>query len=40
MWKFWVFKIIKVFKDIKCLGEISSNWPKDLLGKNVYKTIC
>ena len=28
-----------VFKNIKLLGEISNNWPKDLLGKNVYKTL-
>ena len=30
---------IKVFKNIKFLGEISSNWPDDLLGTNVYKTL-
>ena len=28
-----------VFKNIKLSGEISNNWPKDLLGKNVYKTL-
>ena len=29
----------KTFKSIKFLGEISNNWPKDLLGTNVYKTL-
>ena len=29
----------KVFKNIKCLGEISNNWLNDLWGKNVYKTL-
>ena len=29
----------KVFKNVKFLGEISNNWPKDLLETNVYKTI-
>ena len=29
---------IKVFKNIKFLGEISSNWRNDLLGTNVHKT--
>ena len=29
----------KVFKNIKILGEMSTNWPSDLLGKNVYKTF-
>ena len=29
----------KVFKNIKFLGEISSNWPNDLLKTNVYKTL-
>ena len=29
----------KVFKDIKYLGEISSNWPNGLWGTNVYKTL-
>ena len=24
---------LKVFKNIKLLGEISNNWPNDLLGK-------
>ena len=28
-----------VFKNIKLLGEISNNWPNDLLGTNVYKTL-
>ena len=26
---------LNVFKHIKFLGEISSNWPKDLLGINL-----
>ena len=25
-----------VFKNIKLLGEISNNWPNDLLGTNVF----
>ena len=29
----------KVFKNIKFLGEISNNWPTDLLGTNIYKTL-
>ena len=29
----------KVFKNVKFLGEISNNWPKDLLETNAYKTI-
>ena len=29
----------KVFKNITFLGEISNNWPNDLLGINVYKTL-
>ena len=28
-----------VFKDIKFLGEMFNNWPNDLLGTNVYKTL-
>ena len=28
-----------VFKNIKLLSEISNNWPNDLLGINVYKTL-
>ena len=28
-----------VFKNRKFLGEISNNWPNDLLGTNVYKTL-
>ena len=27
-----------VFKTIRFLGEISNNWPNNLLGKNVFKT--
>ena len=30
---------LKVFKNIKFPGEISTNWPNDLLGPNVYKTL-
>ena len=29
----------KVFKNIKFLDEISNNWPNDLLGTNVYRTL-
>ena len=29
----------KVFKNVKFLGKISNNWPRDLLETNVYKTI-
>ena len=28
-----------IFKNIKFSGEISNNWPKDLLGMNVYKIL-
>ena len=28
-----------VFKIIKFSGEILNNWPNDLLGKNVIKTL-
>ena len=31
--------ILKVFENIKLLGEMSNNWPNDLLGANVYKTF-
>ena len=27
------------FTNIKCFGEISNNWPNDLLGINVYNTF-
>ena len=30
---------LKVFKNIKCLDEISNNWTNDLLGTNGYKTL-
>ena len=30
---------LKVFKNFKFLGEISSNLPNDLLGKNIYRTL-
>ena len=29
----------KVFKNIKFLGQISNNWPNDLLETNVCKTL-
>ena len=29
----------KGFKNVNFLGEISNNWPNDLLGTNVYKTL-
>ena len=29
----------KVFKNITILAEISNNWPNDLLGTTVYKTL-
>ena len=29
----------KVFKNINFLGEIFNNWPNDLFGTNVYKTL-
>ena len=29
----------KFFNNVKLLGEISYNWPNDLLGANVYKTL-
>ena len=30
---------LNVFKNVKFLGEISSYWPNDLLGINVYKIL-
>ena len=30
---------LNVFKNIKFLCEIFSNWPNDLLGTKVYKTL-
>ena len=30
---------LKVFENMKFLGEVSNNWPNDLLGTNVYKTL-
>ena len=30
---------LKVFKNINFFGEVSSNWPNDLVGTNVYKTL-
>ena len=29
----------KVFKNVNFLGGISNNWPNDLFGTNVYKTL-
>ena len=29
---------LNVFENIQLFGEISNNWPNDLLVKNVYKT--
>ena len=29
----------KVFKNVKLLGEMSKNWPKDLLPTNAYKNL-
>ena len=29
----------KAFKNIKFLDEMSNNWPNDLFGTNVYKTL-
>ena len=28
-----------VFKNMKFSGEMSNNWPDDLLGTNVHKTL-
>ena len=30
---------LKVFKNMKILGEMSNNWPKYLLGTYVYRTL-
>ena len=30
---------LNIFKNIKFLFEISNNWPNDVLGTNVYKTL-
>ena len=30
---------LKVFKYTKFVGEISNNWPNNLLGTNLYKTL-
>ena len=30
---------LKVFENMKSMGEISNNLPNDLLGKSVYKTL-
>ena len=31
--------VLNIFKITKSLAELSSNWPKDLLGINVPKTL-
>ena len=33
------FSELKVLENKILLGEISNNWPNDLLGANVYKTL-
>ena len=46
-WKFWSVNhkslyensVSKDFKNITFFGEISNNWPNDLLGTNAYKTL-
>ena len=30
---------LNVFKNMKFYGEISNNWPSNILGANVYKTL-
>ena len=30
---------LNVFNNIKFLGEILSNWPNNLLGINIFKTL-
>ena len=30
---------LKVFKTINILGDISNDWPNNLLGTNVYNTL-
>ena len=30
---------LKVLNSIKFFGEVSNNWPNDLLGTNAYKTL-
>ena len=41
--EFWLtilqYMKLKVFKNLTFFGEIFSNWPNDLLGTNVYKTL-
>ena len=32
-------KILRSFKNIKLLGQISNSWPNDFLGTNVYSTL-
>ena len=33
-----IYQNSNIFKNIELLGEISNNWPNDLLGTNVQKT--
>ena len=37
----WIYESSdsKLFENIKFSGEISNDWPNDLLGKNVYKAL-
>ena len=30
---------LNVFQNIRFFDEISSNWPNDLLGTNIYETL-
>ena len=30
---------LNVFQNVRFFDEISSNWPNDLLGTNIYKTL-
>ena len=35
-----IYENSEVFKNIKCLGKISKNWPNDLLGANLFTFYC
>ena len=37
----WIYESSdsKLFENIKFSGEISNDWPNDLLGKNVYRAL-
>ena len=45
--EFWSVNLTSIYensesrasKNIKYLGEISNNWPNDLLGTNVHSTL-